>query len=438
MIKRLLYLFLAALIVFGLLQCIRPAIPAPPVVAEVHAPDDARHVLQTSCYSCHSNERRLAWFDEVVPAYWLVRKDILDARSHLNFSTLGEKPAGVQRAELFEAVNMVQFGAMPLPSFLALHPDARVNAADLEKLKDYLAPWGDTPPVQVDPAGFSAPDQTGPEYNGLAFDPSWKSWHLLSVTDRGDNDTFRFILGNDIAAQAAHDGHTHPWPDGARFAKVAWQQRSTPDGLVAPGQFIQIELMVKDAKQYKDTEGWGFGRWRGPTLKPYGSDASFAGECTGCHAPMNKHDFVYTMPISAAHADPVDALNNEAASYASPSLDPAAAHALTLFVDRKAGTMSVLYGNAAAASRPQGSRSYPAGTELLLITWKQIADPHWFGARIPGTPLYVESLQVGADPASTKYRRLEDGGRREVQLEAPQAGARTEFIERLAQAPALR
>ncbi len=35
----------------------------------------------------------------------------------------------------------------------------------------------------------------------------------------------------------------------------------------------------------------------GTDLKPYGKDAAFQNECTGCHAPMAKNDFVYTMPI---------------------------------------------------------------------------------------------------------------------------------------------
>lgn len=436
MMKLLLRIALAGLLVFVLLQCIRPSIPTAPAVAEVHAPEDATHVLKTSCYSCHSNERRLAWFDEVVPAYWLVRKDILDARSHLNFSTLGQKPAPVQRAELFEAVNMTQLGAMPLPQFLALHPDAKVNQGDLEKLKGYLAPWGDTPAEQGTPADFATPSQVGPEHNGLAFDPSYKTWHLLSVTDRGDNNTFRFILGNDIAMQAAREGHVHPWPDGARFAKIAWQQRSTAEGLVLPGQFIQIELMVKDAKQYKDTEGWGFGRWRGPTLTPYGADASFVGECTGCHAPMNKHDFVYTMPISKASADPADSLNNQAAFQMPLPLDLTAARPLTMFVDRKHGTMSVLFGDDAAIARPQGSASWPAGSKLLLVTWKQAEDPHWFGARIPGQPVMIDSLQVAAGPAGSTYESHATDGRQ--QFPATQPVHSQQFVEQLAEAPSLR
>ena len=70
--------------------------------------------------------------------------------------------------------------------------------------------------------------------------------------------------------KAAQSGNISPWPDGARFAKIAWQQELGPDGLVHPGKFVQVELMLKDAQRYKDTEGWGWGRWRGLDLKPYG------------------------------------------------------------------------------------------------------------------------------------------------------------------------
>ena len=85
--------------------------------------------------------RRLSWFDQIVPGYWLVRRDILTARKHLDFSTIGAKPAAAQKGALYEAVTMVQLGAMPLPQFLALHPDARMNPDDLDAIKAYLAPW---------------------------------------------------------------------------------------------------------------------------------------------------------------------------------------------------------------------------------------------------------------------------------------------------------
>ena len=110
-----------ALLSLAAVQLIRPSIPFSPARSEVSAPVAATQVLRNSCYSCHSNEPKLSWFDEIVPGYWLVRHDVLDARRHLNFSTLGATPSSMQRAALFEAVNMAELGSMPLKSFTLLH-----------------------------------------------------------------------------------------------------------------------------------------------------------------------------------------------------------------------------------------------------------------------------------------------------------------------------
>src|SRR5476651_632505 len=99
-------LAVAGLSALAVLQFVRPGIPSGPMIAEIHVPPRVRQILQKDCFSCHSNERRLAWFDEITPPYWLVRHDILTAREHLNFSTLGSEPVAMQRATLFEAVNM--------------------------------------------------------------------------------------------------------------------------------------------------------------------------------------------------------------------------------------------------------------------------------------------------------------------------------------------
>jgi mono/diheme cytochrome c family protein len=308
-------LLVAAVVAFALMQLVRPGIPAKPATAEIQAPPEVRHILEKDCYSCHSDQRRLSWFDQIVPGYWLVRRDILTARAHLDFSTLGAKPAAVQKATLYEAVNMIQLGAMPLPAFVKLHPEAKVTPEDLATLKAYLSPWKPSltssaslaksidAKASEDPAPISF-GSVQPEFDGFPFDPHFENWRLISTTDRGDNNTFRFILGNDIAIKAALSGNISPWPDGTRFAKVAWQQQLGPDGLVQPGKFVQVELMLKDAHRYKNTEGWGWGRWRGLDLKPYGEDARFVNECTGCHQPVRGNDYVYTLPITTATINP--------------------------------------------------------------------------------------------------------------------------------------
>jgi len=423
-------LMVAGLVVFAALQLVRPSIPVKPATAELQAPPEVKHILETDCYACHSDERRLAWFDQIVPAYWLVRHDILTAREHLNFSTLGTKPAAAQKATLYEAVNMIQLGAMPLPSFLKLHPDAKVTPEDLATLKAYLAPWTPTPSQPANtPVAIPAPVSLAavpPEFNGFPFDPNFETWKLISTTDRGDNRTFRFILGNEIAVRAAQSGNISPWPDGTEFAKIAWQQELSPDGLIRPGQFVQVELMLKDASRYKTTEGWGWGRWRGLDLKPYGTHARFVNECTGCHRPVRGNDYVYTLPITSAKISGEEVLNNRAAALPAtlpyqPLLhQPIDWNAITMYVDPNTHTTATLYGNDAAmqAVQARGAASsapdvfpgvvskYPPGAVLALVTWAQRDDPHWFGARIPDAPLSVEFVQIAPAGQTSTYRRF--------------------------------
>jgi mono/diheme cytochrome c family protein len=436
-------LIVVGLVLFAVLQIVRPGIPAKPATAEIEAPQEVKQVLVKSCYSCHSDERRLSWFDQIVPGYWLVRHDILTAREHLNFSTLGAKPAAAQKATLYEAVNMVQLGAMPLPRFLRLHPDARVTAHALNALKTYLAPW--TPALQPStPQADQAQSSTRvpltkvqPEVNGLALDPTFESWQPLSMTDRGDNRTFRFILGNIAAVKASQTGDISGWPDGARLAKIAWEQVLGPDGLVHPGKFIQVELMVKNRGDYKDTEGWGWGRWRGLDLKPYGQDAHFVNECTGCHQPLRGNDYVYTMPITTAQVSGAEVVNNAAAVANATNLphQPLVWGAITMYVDPKNHTMATLYGNDAAMDAVEAHRAapvYPASAVLALVTWTQREDPHWFGARIPDRPLSVEFVEAGAQP---RYRRFSGSTLEEDQGAAKISAERAGFMLGLAPAP---
>jgi len=413
-----------ALLSLVAIQLIRPSIPFSTECSEVPAPVAATQVLRTSCYSCHSDERKLSWFDEIVPGYWLVRRDVLDARHHLNFSTLGAKPSSMQRAALFEAVNMAELGAMPLKSFTLLHPESRVNAAELGQLKDFLAPWRDLPANSPEPTQLLAPCVAGPSPSGLGFDPQFTSWHLISVTDRGDNASFRLILGNDIAAKAAQDGEVSPWPDGARFAKVAWKQRSTADGIILPGDFIQVELMIKDASAYRNSDGWGWGRWKGAALKPYGDNPEAVEECTGCHAPMGRNDFVYTMPISG-HAGRGDRLNGRASLVPNLPFNPFTATPITMHVDRAQATISVLF------------RKSTGAKELLLITWAEQDDPHWFGARIPGEFVQAEYVYADSGESSPAYTRIAKDGSTNDQVGVLNGHDRARFIEQLSLAPYL-
>ena len=147
-------------------------------------------------------------------------------------------------------------------------------------------------------AALAAAEKPAPAPNGIQMPRDYKDWRLISVSDRSDNHTMRAILGNDVAIAAARSGRTDPWPDGTTFAKVAWKETTHPNWKTAtvPGDFVQVEFMIKDAKKYAATGGWGFARWRGRDLQPYGKDAGFVQECFGCHTPVKSSDYVFTRP----------------------------------------------------------------------------------------------------------------------------------------------
>lgn len=307
---------LAAIVIvmFIGVQFIRPALTNPPVTADLNAPPlnappEVKNILRRSCYNCHSNETKLWWFDQIVPAYWIVANDVKTGRERLNFSELGELPRAQQQGTLYEAVNQIQLGAMPLASYKRVHPDSVVTPEELAVLKQYLHP-----PLPLKAAGpeenaaadeqydkwirsGGQPLQVRPAPNGIAFVPEYKDWKTVSSTNRFDNNTLRLVLGNPVAVRAIADGHINPWPDGTMFAKVAWAQLAGENGAVRSGSFVQVEFMIKDSKKYAATRGWGFARWRGMDLQPYGKNADFTTECVGCHNPLRNSDYVFTMPL---------------------------------------------------------------------------------------------------------------------------------------------
>jgi hypothetical protein len=300
-------LILAAL--FLLLQLVRPSLGNAPATADLQAPDEVKQILKTACYNCHSTETKLSLFDYPVPAYWLVVRDVRKGRSHLNFSEIGKLPPAQQRGALYEALSQIELGAMPLGQYKALHPESAVTPAQIEVLKKYL--------LSINPAGaipaseIAAADEQYQKWiqsdgsaqgvalspNGIAFLPDYKNWKTVSSSERFDNRTLRQILGNDVAIKAIADKQISPWPDGTAFAKVAWLEQVGDDGSIRTGPFFQVEFMIKDSKKYAATKGWGWARWRGTDLKPYGKDSHFDQECVGCHNPLANTDFVFTMPL---------------------------------------------------------------------------------------------------------------------------------------------
>jgi hypothetical protein len=128
---------------------------------------------------------------------------------------------------------------------------------------------------------------------GVTIPEGYRQWQLVAPSQVGDPfDELRAILGNDVAIKA-YGGKMLPFPDGTILAKLAWKRIPAPDfpAAIAPGPATSIQFMVKDAKKYATTGGWGFGKFIGG--KPV--DEAEHRACFACHeAHVKAHDFVFT------------------------------------------------------------------------------------------------------------------------------------------------
>lgn len=299
--KRKIYLAIIVIAAgFALMQLFRPEIPNTKAKDLANVPKDVNDLLRRACYDCHSTEANLRWYDKITPANFLVASHIKAGRAALNFANFDSLTTAKQNATLYYALNKTLSNEMPLPSYALAHPDTKLKPEEIEILKAYLISRtprkisDSAPPRAIPGKKVVSP---APSPNGIACAPDWLNWTAISTSDRFDNGSMRIIYGNDIAVKAIKNRQINPFPDGAVLAKAAWQEHIGKDGIARTGQFIQVEFMIKDAKKYAATDGWGWARWKGTDLQPYGKDASFTRECTSCHQPAANNDYVFTAPL---------------------------------------------------------------------------------------------------------------------------------------------
>jgi len=303
--KKFLMALAIVIALLSLAQLIRPEkiVQGKPLVALNSVPNEVTEILKNACFDCHSSYSNLRWYDNITPFNYLVAKDIINGRSALNFSDWDKLPKQKQTATIYYSINKILSGEMPLPAYKTIHPSSKLNNQQLEILKNY-ALLG-TPEMKdvrnIERTGKDAvtPMQMkniSPAPNGITYIPGYRNWKAINISERFDNGSMRIIYGNDIAVKAEQSGHTNPWPQGTVLAKAAWKQQKTNDGIIIPGEFIQVEFMIRDEKKFKSTGGWGWARWRGGDLKPYGKKG-FEQECITCHRPVKNNDQVFTIPL---------------------------------------------------------------------------------------------------------------------------------------------
>ena len=141
-------------------------------------------------------------------------------------------------------------------------------------------------------------DGKGAPIFDVKIPPGYRDWTLISVArEEGELDDIRAILGNDVAVKAYREGKL-PFPDGSIIARIAWSYDASEENNKTFGRaqsFIAgapkngVQFMVKDARKYAATGGWGFAQFNDG--KP--ADEAVHNACFACHEIVKDRDFIF-------------------------------------------------------------------------------------------------------------------------------------------------
>jgi hypothetical protein len=122
------------------MQFARPVLKDPPHEALLQGaavPAPVEQVFERACQDCHSNNTRWPWYAQVVPASFLVAKDVERGRRFLNLSQWERYSRGQKLGYLVAMGTAATNQKMPPRIYSLMHADARLTADERKLIADW-------------------------------------------------------------------------------------------------------------------------------------------------------------------------------------------------------------------------------------------------------------------------------------------------------------
>lgn len=118
--------------------------PQNDLIQVLQPPQEVTRLLKAACYDCHSYQTRYPWYSEVAPFSWMIADHVRHGRSEVNFSNWTQYQPNEQSELLDHSGRLVERRHMPLPSYVWLHPEARLSEKEHALLRKWLKETGET------------------------------------------------------------------------------------------------------------------------------------------------------------------------------------------------------------------------------------------------------------------------------------------------------
>jgi hypothetical protein len=105
-------------------------------------PAGVHEILVEKCYDCHSNNTKYPWYIHIQPIGWWMASHIEEGKEHLDFSEFKTYPAKRANHKLEEVSEEITKGHMPIASYLWIHPETKITAAEKESITAWITSLG--------------------------------------------------------------------------------------------------------------------------------------------------------------------------------------------------------------------------------------------------------------------------------------------------------
>jgi len=194
-------------------------------------PPAARAILAASCADCHSTPARAPCYGHFAPISWLLERDILDARSHLNLSQWDHNSPDQQQVLLAEIAQQVRAGHMPPPQYLLIHRNARLTPAEISTLLAWAHSTSAAQPLPPDPARDAQLAEGNSENGKDLFNRRCTGCH--SLTDNHEGPRLGNVYGRPSASVPGF-----PYSAALIAAHITWNEQTLDRWLTDPDAFL--------------------------------------------------------------------------------------------------------------------------------------------------------------------------------------------------------
>lgn len=220
----------------------------PSLMEGAPVPRSVRALLIQKCADCHSDETRSPLYAKFAPVSWLVERDVMEGRRHMDLSHWASMTADQQEQMASKIVGETSMRSMPPLQYRIIHWSARITGSDVEMLTAWARGQSDrgdegTVATNDPPAGI------GDAVHGkLVFEKRCTGCHSLTQNREGPK------LGG-VYGRVSGTVDGFAYSDALKKAKMTWDEKTLNKWLADPDALVpdnNMEFHVAKAEERRD------------------------------------------------------------------------------------------------------------------------------------------------------------------------------------------